>query len=245
MFCRQRSCRSRSLSVLLIVLAFVLAGCTTPTFVATVSVRHQLPEIMASTPATGAAAVQAAMALPKTFTIERLPAQSQSLAFQQFETELIAHLTQQGLVWIADSKPGDSNRADWLVKLDYRVDNGVVQSYQQPVWGTIGFSIGYSHVHTSGGVILLPSYYPEFGVVGSQTYNETRYTRELWLDIFDRKTLKQGEFAKLYEGHATNQSRSGDLESAVPWLLRSLFLPFPGPSGVNREVRIPLPPAQP
>jgi uncharacterized lipoprotein YajG len=52
----------------------LLAACASPTFVASVSVRHQIPPgvLKASAPAaSGAAAVQAAMATPKAFVIER------------------------------------------------------------------------------------------------------------------------------------------------------------------------------
>jgi hypothetical protein len=212
----------------------LLAGCASPSFVATVSVRHQLP---ASAPAaaSGAAAVQAAMALPKAFAIEANSKHSQSLAYQQFEQQLGEQLAKQGYIWQKDPL-----KADWLVKFDYQIDDGKNQSYQQPIWGTIGYSVSYQRVISGGSVVLVPRYYPETGIVGSQTVNETVYTRELFVDIYDRKALKNGEFAKLYEGRARNRSQQDELESAVPWLLKSLFMPFPGPSGASREVKIPL-----
>ncbi|WP_373976223.1 DUF4136 domain-containing protein [Chitinibacter sp. SCUT-21] len=202
------------------------------------SVRHQLPVgvLKASAPAaSGAAAVAAAMAKPKAFVIERSASQAQSLAHQQFEAELAQQLVEQGLIWQHDPK-----QADWLVRLDYQIDDGKNKSYQQPIWGTIGYSVSYQRVVSGGSVVFIPRYYPETGIVGSQTINETVYTREVFVDILDRKTLDKGEFAKLYEGRARNRSQNDELESAVPWLIRSLFMPFPGPSGVSREVRIPL-----
>nr|WP_314900207.1 DUF4136 domain-containing protein [uncultured Deefgea sp.] len=222
----------------------LLAGCAAPSFVATVSVRHQLPDaaLKASAPvASGsAAAVQAAMVAPKAFAIERNASQVQSLAYKQFETDLARRLMQQGLIW-----QKDISKADWLVRLDYQVDDGKEKSYQQPIWGTVGYSVSYQRVFTNGGsVMFIPRYYPETGIVGSQTVSETIFTREVFVDILDRKTLDKGEFAKLYEGRARNRSQSDELDSAVPLLIQSLFLPFPGPSGVSREVRIPLTPAQ-
>lgn len=227
---------SRFASLLFVAL---LAGCAAPSFVATVSVRHQLPvaALKASSPvASGsAAAVQAAMASPKAFAIERNASQAQSLAYKQFETDLARRLVQQGLIW-----QKDLNKADWLVRLDYQVDDGKEKSYQQPIWGTVGYSVSYQRVIRGGSVIFIPRYYPETGIVGSQTVSETIFTREVFVDILDRKTLDKGEFAKLYEGRARNRSHSDELDSAVPLLIQSLFLPFPGPSGVSREVRIPL-----
>lgn len=227
----------RYLGFLLLTLGLV--GCAAPSFVAVVSVRHQLT---ASTPvahkASGsAAAVQAAMANPKSFSIERAASQAQSLAQQQFEGELASQLMRQGYIWQRDPQ-----QADWLVRLDYQIDDGKNRSYQQPIWGTIGYSVSYQRVISGGAVIYVPRYYPETGIIGSQTVNETVFTREVFVDIYDRKALKQGDFAKLYEGRARNRSFNDELESAVPWLIRSLFLPFPGESGVSREVRIPLNP---
>jgi hypothetical protein len=126
------------------------------------------------------------------------------------------------------------------VRFDYQIDDGKNKSYQQPIWGTIGYSVSYQRVTSGGSVVFIPRYYPETGIVGSQTVNETIYTREVFVDILDRKTLDKGEFAKLYEGRARNRSENDELDTAVPWLIRSLFKPFPGPSGVSREVRMPM-----
>lgn len=221
----------------------ILAGCASPAFVSTVSVRYDFPAGMfnASAPAaSGAAAVQAAMANAKTFAIEPNPAQIQSLAYHDFESELARNLVKQGLIW--QQNPA---QADWLVRFDYQIDDGKNQSYQYPIWGTVGYSVSYQRIISGGNVIFVPRYYPETGIVGTQTVNETIYTREVFVDIFDRKALDKDEFAKLYEGRARNRSQNDELDSAVPYLIQSLFLPFPGPSGVSREVRIPLTPAQP
>ncbi|WP_348944128.1 DUF4136 domain-containing protein [Chitinibacter sp. FCG-7] len=225
-------------TLLTIFVLAVLAGCASPSFVATVSVRHQLPAgvLKASAPAvSGAEAVAAAMARPKAFAFERSASQAQSLAYQQYETELAQHLVEQGLIWQRDPKA-----ADWLVRFDYQIDDGKNKSYQQPIWGTIGYSVSYRRVISGGSVVFIPRYYPETGIVGTQTVNETIYTREVFVDILDRKTLDKGEFAKLYEGRARNRSQNDELDAAVPWLIRSLFKPFPGPSGVSREVRMPM-----
>lgn len=224
-----------------LLLAVFLAGCAAPSFVATVSVRHQLPPLKPTQVASGtAAAVQAAMAKPKAFVIESNASQAQSLAYSQFESELAGHLMQQGLIWQKDPQ-----KADWLVRLDYQIDDGKNKSYQQPIWGTVGYSVSYQRVISGGSVVFIPRYYPETGIIGSQTVSETIFTREVFVDILDKRNLDKGEFAKLYEGRARNRSQNDELDSAVPYLIRSLFLPFPGPSGVSREVRIPLQPAQP
>jgi hypothetical protein len=218
-----------------------LAGCAAPSFVATVSVRHPLPPLKSAPVASGAAAaVQAAMAKPKAFVIESNASQAQSWAYSQFESELAGHLMQQGLIWQKDPQ-----KADWLVRLDYQIDDGKNKSYQQPIWGTVGYSVSYQRVISGGSVVFIPRYYPETGIVGSQTVSETIFTREVFVDILDKRNLDKGEFAKLYEGRARNRSQNDELDAAVPYLIRSLFLPFPGPSGVSREVRIPLQPAQP
>ncbi len=230
----------------LLLAVVLLAGCAAPSFVATVSVRHQLPVALKPVSSdSGAAAVQAAMATPKTFVIEGHVSQTQSLAYQQFESELASQLMQQGLIWLKNPQH-DLSKADWLVQLDYQIDDGKNKSYQRPIWGTVGYSVSYKRlISNDGSVVFIPRYYPETGIIGTQTLNETIFTREVFIDILDRKQLDNGEFAKLYEGRARNRSYNDELYSAVPYLIRSLFLPFPGPSGVSREVRIPLQPTQP
>jgi hypothetical protein len=220
-----------------LLLLLLLAACASPSFVAVVSVRHQL--VASSVAASSVAAVK-----PKVFAIERNASQAQSLAQQEFESELATQLINQGYVWQKESSR-DAEPIDWLVKLEYQVDDGKNRAYQQPIWGTIGYSVSYQRVISGGNIMYIPRYYPETGIVGSQLVNETIFTREVFVDIYDKQALDHGEFAKLYEGRARNRSYNDELESAVPWLIRSLFLPFPGPSGVSREVRIPLNPTQP
>ncbi|NHQ88652.1 DUF4136 domain-containing protein [Iodobacter sp. HSC-16F04] len=205
---------------LMAMVAVFLTGCAAPQFAATVSVRHNL----ASSPAA------------QRFAFERNASQVQSLAQRDFEEDVSAELMRKGYVY----EPNMS-AADWLVRLQYQVDGGKTVTSQEPIWGTVGFSTYYRRVSTSNGVVLVPYTRTESGVIGSRPVSDTVYSRQLTLDILDRKDLAAGRFAKLFEGKAVNRSSDDAIEPAVPWLIRALFEQFPGVSGSNREVKIILP----
>ncbi|GAA5787372.1 DUF4136 domain-containing protein [Chitiniphilus shinanonensis] len=201
-------------------LVLLCTGCAAPQFVAQVGVRHTI-----DTPFAG-----------KRFAFQRAPEQTQSLLQQNVEAQVGSALSQQGLRLAERDQD-----ADWLVALDYGVDDGKAVTRQVPVWGTVGYSVYYQRISTGQGVVLVPSYFPETGVVGSVPVTDTVYTRFLNVDIYDRQPLQQGDFAKRYEGRASNQSDQQDFDPALPWLIRALFQSFPGFSGTTREVRFDLP----
>ncbi|WP_255991242.1 DUF4136 domain-containing protein [Chitinolyticbacter albus] len=205
---------------LVVLLALLLTACATPQFVADVHVRHDLTEPFAG----------------KRFTFQRGAAQSQSLLQREVETRVSDALAAQGLTPV--EREAD---ADWLVALDYGVDDGKTVVTQQPVWGTVGYGIYYQRINTGNGVVLVPSYFPETGIVGSVPVTHIVYTRHLSVDILDHQQLRDGGFAKRYEGSASNASSDNAFDPALPWLTQALFQFFPGFSGTTREVRFDLP----
>ncbi|WP_148716627.1 DUF4136 domain-containing protein [Chitinolyticbacter meiyuanensis] len=205
---------------LVVLLAVLLTACATPQFVAEVNVRHDLNEPFAG----------------KRFAFQRGAGQSQSLLQREVEVRVGDALAAQGLIQVERDTD-----ADWLVALDYGVDDGKTVVTQQPVWGTVGYSIYYQRISTGNGVVLVPSYFPETGIVGSVPVTDTVYTRHLAVDILDRLRLQDGGFAKRYEGRARNQADNPQFDPALPWLTQALFQFFPGFSGTTREVRFDLP----
>ncbi|UXY15005.1 DUF4136 domain-containing protein [Chitiniphilus purpureus] len=206
----------RRLALLSVLLA---TGCAAPQFVAQVSVRH-----MIDAPFQG-----------KRFAFQRNEAQQQSLLQREVEQQVGAALAQQGLALVG------AHEADWLVSLDYGSDKGRTVTRQQPLWGTVGYGVWYQRLDTAKGAVWVPRYYPESGIVGSVPISHTVYTHFLSMDIYDRRTLATGEFAKRYEGRATHAADEAALDPALPWLIRALFQSFPGFSGATREVRLLLP----
>ncbi|GGP28273.1 DUF4136 domain-containing protein [Silvimonas amylolytica] len=201
----------------------LLAGCATrpPEFVAQVTIRHTLASAVAG----------------KQFAFARPAPQSQSLLDQSVEQQVAQELSAVGLV-----QAESPQRADWLIALNYGVDNGQIVVTQEPVWGTVGYTPYYNwYPGPYGGRMYAPMWYPQPGIVGVQSVQNTVYTRFLSVDISDRQLLEQGRFAKLYEGKAVNHSESQDLDTALPWLTRALFQSFPGFSGTTTTVRLVLP----
>ncbi|GGP17513.1 DUF4136 domain-containing protein [Silvimonas iriomotensis] len=214
----------KCVSLLVLVLALgVLAGCATrpPEFVAQVTVRHTLASAVAG----------------KQFAFARPAPQSQSLLDQAAEQQVAHELSAAGLV-----EADNAQHADWLVALNYGVDNGQIVVTQEPVWGTVGYASYYGwYPGPYGGRMFVPGWYAQPGIVGTQSIQSTVYTRFLTVDISDRVLLEQGRFAKLYEGKAINHSETQDLDAALPWLTRALFQSFPGFSGTTTTVRLILP----
>jgi hypothetical protein len=136
--------------------------------------------------------------------------------------------------------------ANFVVSLDYGVDNGQTKVVSRPGFGG-GFGYGgfgfhrpyYSRFGYFGG-LRSPFYYgwddPFFGGYGGVD-SYTVFTSYLDLDI---KRAADGQ--SLFEGTAKARSRTDNLQVLVPNLVEAMFTGFPGNSG--EVVRITVPPPQ-
>ena len=81
---------------------------------------------------------------------------------------------------------------------------------------------------------------PTFGVVGSRSYsyNVTRYTRVLALDLLDRQQLDADKVKKVYEVKLTSKGSCSQIAAVFDAMLDSLFDGFPGENGESRTVGI-------
>lgn len=229
LFSHRAGLKSRRLlqSILLVggVLA-ALTGCTTPGFYANVTTFRQesfvLPEKTA------------------TFAFIRFAEQEQSLEQRDIEAHVASELGNYNF------RVGPRKTADFLVSVQASIDDGKLVTRREPDWD-MTYRVWSRPVYDRRGRIIgfFPEYYPAYGVTNYRTYTETVYTRQLHVDIYDRKRYDAGDFAKLYEGTAVNFSTSYNLTTASFWLARALFKNFPGNNGKTEQVQIaPMPEQQ-
>ena len=94
-------------------------------------------------------------------------------------------------------------------------------------------SIWAGGVFRSGGVVLGGSV-----PIGGVAAREVIYWDRV-LTLVLTETVA-GEVKRLYEGKASSLDAGRDALAALPYLLRALLEDFPGPSGVTREVSLPI-----
>ena len=74
------------------------------------------------------------------------------------------------------------------------------------------------------------------GVVGSQTYQYTEYTRVLKLDIVEAVKTRNDRIHRVFEGKAVSTGSSGLFAEASDCIIDALFEDFPGVSGETKNV---------
>jgi hypothetical protein len=171
-----------------------------------------------------------------TFAFVRKKAQVQSLAHKHIEALLIPHLAAYRFVEVPPST------AQYLIQVSYAVDKGKTVTRIDPTirfwqWQSLPGSLYYPQEPMSYRLTLLP----ECLIDRYPTYTETLYTHRLHIDIYDQKTYRTKNFAKLYESSAMTQHTTDNFFVTAPALVQALFTPFPAENGKISTVRITLP----
>ena len=104
---------------------------------------------------------------------------------------------------------------------------------EQPQSARLKVSFSYG-VQNDTVVITQPAYDPFWYGPPQQTAFPV-YNRQLHLSIANR-----ADGRKLYEVRVDSDGRQAGLAAAMPYMVRSAFADFPGPSGVVREIRLKL-----
>ena len=131
------------------------------------------------------------------------------------------------------------DQADWVVLLQYHVDDGRERVYSYPVWGHAGYGTArVTYVDGEGNRRSAITYVPITAQIGQETRSETEYTRRLQLEILDRPAWQEGKVQKLLETVLTSRGNVGDLPTMMPTLIDALFQQFPGPNGQPTKVSV-------
>ncbi|MBY0521430.1 MAG: DUF4136 domain-containing protein [Sphingomonas sp.] len=164
------------------------------------------------------------------------------IEFSQYAQLVAGQLTRQGY-----TPASDAARANLVVRMDYRVDNGreKIQSYPGSYggfgYGGFGYGgFGYGGFGGYGGLGFRPyvsGFYDPFLFGGYGGFNDVRsytvYTSELTLQI-DRTDNGQ----RVFEGTARAMSADNVLPHLVPNLVEAMFTGFPGNSGETVKITI-------
>ena len=206
--------------LLLIGASLLLAGCAT-TIRNEVTAFHEWPA-----------------ALPdKSFIFERSAAQDNDLEYRRYESLVREQLLRQGF---ADAETPQA--AQLKVALAYGIDSREVRVVESvlidPGWyGPPFYDPYFGRPWRRGyyGPFYDPFWFSPPLVVPRETNYEV-FTRHLKITI-----ARAADGRKLYEVTVRSEGRIGSLAAVMPTMIRAAFAEFPGPSGIPRQIDLPLP----
>lgn len=193
----------------------MLSACATP-FQSKVSRFQQMPA-----PAGQSFVIQAADS-----------SRSGSLEFAQY-----AGLVRQQLMAQGYAPAPSPSAASLVVELDYGVSGGREKIDTRPgtgmygPWGPWGWSPYYGRYWGRG---WYDPFWGPWGWDQPEVYSYTVYS-----SFLSMKIMRTGGGDRVFEGRAEAQTRSDDLTTLVPNLVKAMFTNFPGRSGETVKVKIP------
>lgn len=168
------------------------------------------------------------------FAIEPVdPAKRGSLEFRTYANGVAAALAARGF-----RETENAPAAEYLVQLDYGVDNGREKIETRPGLGGpgVGYS-GYGYPYWGRYYGYYGGWYdPYWGPWGAwdypEVYSYTEYASHLELQ------MKERGGRVVFEGRALAETTNRDLTRIVPKLVTAMFADFPGVSGQTVRVSI-------
>lgn len=160
----------------------------------------------------------------KTYVFAPAKTQENSLEYSNYEQLIRAELQRLGF----SEQP---QSAKLKVSFSYGVQTDTV-IITQPAYDPFWYGPpGYPGWRRMGGY----PFYDPFWYGPPQQTSFPVYNRQLHLSIANR-----ADGRKLYEVRVESDGRQAGLAAAMPYMVRSAFADFPGPSGVVREIRLKL-----
>lgn len=205
----------RSLTIAFLLMLALLSGCAS-TIRSEVTAFHEWPAQM-----TG-----------KSYVFERSKQQDASLEYRSYENLVRAELQRLGFV------EATVNAAPVLkAAFDYQTEERDVR-VTEPVVVNPGWGPPYPYYGPGWPSRHFPFYDPFWYSPPVIAYSDTSYrlySRKLHVTI-----ARMGDGKKLFEVTVKNDSRNPATANVMPYLVRSAFADFPGPSGVARRVELKL-----
>lgn len=174
----------------------------------------------------------------KRYVFERSQEQDASLEYRNYENLVRAELNRLGLMEAGpNAQPYLKVRFQTAVQVrDVREVYPVVT---HPQWYSPAWRM---HYHPYYGAFPPPFYHPFYDpmwygppLVQQREANYQVFTRQLRLRIAHFADDKP-----LYEATVVSEGENGLLATIMPYLVRSAFKDFPGPSGITRQVELKL-----
>ena len=172
----------------------------------------------------------------KSFTVVPNKEQEGSLEFITYASYVKVELLKKGL------QESPVSESDYVVFMNYTIDNGKTVTFDYPVFGQTGTSGSFTtgSVNSSGGFSAMTTTTPTFGVVGTSQGSSEVFTRVLKLEMAVKTDFTNGKINKVYECKAISQGSSNQLAEIVPIMVHSVFVDFPGESGIAKRVVLPM-----
>lgn len=204
------------LLIMSLTLSALLAGCTTtPVVRSEVTAFHEWP-----------AQLQQA-----SFVFEPGPEQQNNLEYRTYQSLIREELQRLGFR-VADTAAAAQLKVSFRYDIDAR-DVRIVESaamepgfapFYSPYWGDPFWGHRYG-----------PFYDPFWhsGYRGQRESQYVLYTRRLNITI-----ARAADSRKLFDVTVVSEGRNGNLAGVMPYLVKSAFADFPGPSGVPRRIEL-------
>jgi hypothetical protein len=158
----------------------------------------------------------------KNFVVVAEQQQSGSLEFQYYAGLVGGALQDHGFV---AAPPGV--KSDLVVLIHYGSMGHHTEIYGDPYyWGYGGW--GWRR-----------GFGPPFG---PQVESKTYFPKELEVEILDGAAWRNNIRTMIYQGRAIGDSASNEISTAVPSLVKALFLHFPGNNGGTERIEVPISP---
>lgn len=160
----------------------------------------------------------------KSFVFAPAKDQEDSLEYRNYEQLVRAQLLRLGFTDAANAKAAALN-----VFFSYGAQSGAIV-VPQPVYDPFWYGPGWRR---SWGPWGPGPFYDPFWSTPMQNTVYPVVQRQLYLTI-----TRAGSGQKLYEVTVDSEGGDANLPTAMPYMVRSAFSEFPGPSGVSRHVEL-------
>jgi hypothetical protein len=164
--------------------------------------------------------------------------QDGSLEYGNYAQQISDKLKGLGMVEVSDPA-----QAAVAVFIRFGIDSGSQVTSTYPVIGQTGVASSFTtgtvnRFGNTASVNTTTQNIPSLGVVGTGTDVNTVFRRYLDLEVVDAASLSSASPKKLYEGKARSTGSSPQLARVMPFMVRSIFLDFPGPNSRATEHNI-------
>jgi hypothetical protein len=173
-----------------------------------------------------------------TYTMLPFREQDGSLEYGNYAQQISDQLKLQGMVEVSDSA-----QAAVAVFIRFGIDSGSQVTSTYPIIGQTGVASSFTtgtvnRFGNTASVNTTTQNIPSLGIVGTGTDVNTVFRRYLDLEVVEVASLSSASPKKLYEGKARSTGSSPQLARVMPFMVRSIFLDFPGPNSRATEHKI-------
>jgi hypothetical protein len=177
---------------------------------------------------------------PQSFVIIPEKDQTESLEFKSYANLVSDALRARG--W----NEATIENSEVAVMFQYGISSGRQVVFSYPVLGQVpsGFSTTTSTITRFGSTANVQSITSQQmtpGVVGTGVGSRTVFDRSVRILMFSLPTFRStAKMERIFEGQIHSTGSTGDLPTVMPALIKGLFEDFPGTSGTNQRLTIPL-----